>query len=84
MPIPMAVREALEKPRPALALRDAVLALKAEGRSQNEITDVLNDLLLEIREKRDDSASEDVILDTLDAVTGWCNPAVRLFPESAA
>jgi hypothetical protein len=84
MTIPMRLREALQKPQPAVALREAVLALKAEGRSQSEISDVLNDLLLEIREKRDDSASEEVVLDTLDAVAGWCHPSARLFPESAA
>ncbi len=84
MTIPTSLRAALDKPRPAIALRDAVLALKTEGRSQGELSDFLNDLLLEIREKRADSGAENVILDTLDAVAGWCHPSARLFPETAA
>jgi hypothetical protein len=78
------LREALNKPRPAEALREAILELKAAGRNQEEIYESLTGLLLEVRGQGADSVHEEVVLDTMDAVSGWCQPHMRLFPESAA
>lgn len=81
MSIPILLRDALQSPRPAVALRDAIIALKGQGQTQSEFSEALNLLLLEVREQQTESSSEEATLDTLDLVTGWCQPSARLFPE---
>jgi hypothetical protein len=60
----------------------AILELAAEGSQQPELYALLEKLLLDSRAREDHLESgEDVILDVMDALAGWCHPEARLFPE---
>jgi len=84
MPIPERLRAAANTADPTLALRESVIELREAGRTRQQVSEWLNDLLLTVRREQRESAQEDAILATLDAVEGWCHPSVRLFPEPAA
>jgi hypothetical protein len=71
---------ALRTPDPGQALRALVTELSAEGLSEPEIYQLFEEELLHLR-AAGRSAEEDVILDTLDALSGWCHPDARLLPD---
>lgn len=84
MAIPDTLRTAVVAADPPVALRQAVADLRAAGRSRAEVSNWLNDLLLTIRRDGASEVAEAALLDTLDAVEGWCHPSARLFPEPPA
>jgi hypothetical protein len=84
MPIPERLIAAKDAPDPARAIREAVIELRDAGRTKDEVSAWLNDLLVSVRREQSEPTSEDAILNTLDAVEGWCHPSARLFPEPAA
>ena len=84
MAIPETLRSAAGAADPAAALRLAVQNLQAARHTRAEVSGWLNELLLQVRAEAPESAAEDAILGTLDAVEGWCHPSARLFPESTA
>ncbi len=81
MNIPESLCSATTATNPAGALRAAVIELRRAGHTQSELSDWLNELLAVVRQGDLPAAAEDPILDTLDAVVGWCHPTARLFPE---
>jgi hypothetical protein len=73
--------KALRTPAPGEALRAVILDLSQEGQSREQIYDLLVQFLVRLRARADYRESdEEVLLDTLDALTGWCHPAARLLP----
>jgi hypothetical protein len=79
------LNDALRSPNPAQALRSTVSALVAQGRSQSELYDLLERLLLDLRARTDGSeACEDLVLDFMDGVTGWCHPTAQVFPDTGS
>jgi hypothetical protein len=75
------LKYALRSPQPAQALRALVLKLSEEGHSKTEISDGLEQLLMQVRAQEDQlPEAEDAILDVLDALAGWCHPAAELLP----
>jgi len=61
-------------------LRWTILALAQEGHTKEDIYGAMLELLDLVREKHDggESAEEDIILELMDALTGWCHPSARL------
>lgn len=84
MSIPEPLRTAVASADPLGSLRRAVVELRESGHSRADVSDWLNELLLTVRRAEPDSAGEEAILATLDAVEGWCHPSARLFPEPVA
>jgi hypothetical protein len=73
---------ALQSPDAAQALRETVQAQAAGGRSRDQLVDGLNQFLLEVRSsKAFPESTEDIILDLLDSLTGWCHPNARLLSD---
>jgi hypothetical protein len=82
--MPDSLRTAVTVSDPARALRDVVIGLRAAGHSRTEVSAWLSGLLQTVRRAASDSAAEEAILATLDAVEGWCHPSARLFPAPSA
>lgn len=61
-----------------LALRAILLRYKASGVTAAQVAA----LLQELRDATQDGAREDVILDALDMVTGWCTSQLRVWDEA--
>lgn len=73
---------ALRSPDPTRALRTLVVDLAAEGRRKADLYVMLEQFLLDLRAREDHrETDEEAVLDTLDALTGWCHADARLFPE---
>ncbi|MBR7635247.1 hypothetical protein [Janthinobacterium lividum] len=58
-----------------LTLRAILLRYKASGVTAAQVAA----LLQELRSATQDGPLEDVILDALDMVTGWCTPQLRVW-----
>lgn len=52
---------------------------KRLGMSKETMYTVLNSLREEMREKGDEK-TEDIIMEAMDLVVGYCNPKIKLFP----
>lgn len=61
-----------------LTLRAILLRYKASGVTAAQVAG----LLQELRPSMQDGPLEDVILDALDMVTGWCTPQLRVWDEA--
>jgi hypothetical protein len=72
---------ALKAPDPGQALRSLVLELSAEGLTKAEIYQLFEEELLHLR-AAGRPAEEEPILETMDALSGWCHPDARLLPET--
>lgn len=71
------LRTALDARAGLLALRAILLRYKASGVTAAQVAGLLHDM----RTATHDEALEDVILDALDMVTGWCGPELRVWDE---
>jgi hypothetical protein len=68
---------ALESGSGLLTLRAILLRYKASGVTAAQVAV----LLQELRPATQEGPLEDVILDALDIVTGWCAPQLRVWDE---
>jgi hypothetical protein len=75
---------ALATPSPAVALRAAVEGLSAQGHPKADVYTSLEQLLHRLRSQGGRGGHEEVVLDIMDALTGWCHPNARLLPEDSA
>jgi hypothetical protein len=74
--------QALRGPDPSRELRSVVQTLAQEGRTRGEIYALLEQVLLDLRScEPPREAEEEIVLDVMDALTGWCHPSARLLPE---
>jgi hypothetical protein len=67
-------RTALESPTAFVSLRDVVTALIDTGRTRESLVAELEIL----RETLTEETHEDVVLDLMDYLTGWCSPGKDL------
>jgi hypothetical protein len=74
-------KQTLSAPNPAVAMRSLVLDIAKQGYSKEAICDALEKLVLSLRENPGDDAAVELVLDTLDALTGFCHPSARLLPD---
>jgi hypothetical protein len=70
-------RKCVSEPDPESSLRAAVLDARANGIEKSSILADLEDLRRELRETRHED-SDDVVLEVMDYVTGWCAPHMRV------
>jgi hypothetical protein len=75
------LKSAMRSPNPAEALRAAVARLAREGYTKPEVYQALESLLVELRAGQPSETEEDIVLDVMDAVSGWCHPGAQLMPE---
>ncbi|MDN2671323.1 hypothetical protein OX459_07960 [Janthinobacterium sp. SUN026] len=61
-----------------LTLRAILLRYRASGVTAQQVAG----LLQELRSATQEGPLEDVILDALDMVTGWCTPQLRVWDEA--
>jgi hypothetical protein len=62
---------------PLVKLRELSIEHLETGLSRDEMLDILRALRAQYRADGNERA-EDVVLDTMDFVTGWCSPHVRI------
>jgi hypothetical protein len=75
------LRTALRSGEPAGALRALVQDLVHEGSVKTEIYELLEKFLLQLRGKGDfHGTDEGMVLDVMDALTGWCHASAELLP----
>jgi hypothetical protein len=76
------LESALRSAEPARALRSLVLTLSQEGHAKTRIYQLLEELVAGLRSRDDYRESDgEVVLDVMDALTGWCHPDARLLPD---
>jgi hypothetical protein len=69
-------RMALQSPDPLPALKDVVRKeLDESGGDRQRVLNDLEEVRLVLREQGED---EDLVLDTMDFLTGWCSPHERI------
>lgn len=73
---------ALESGSGLLTLRAILLRYKASGVTAAQVAALLQELRASAQNGAQDEAREDVILDALDMVTGWCTPQLRVWDET--
>ncbi len=71
---------AVASQEPMAALRMLVTQLTTEGLSQRAIYELFDTFRADLRVGGRD-ADEDVVLEVMDQIVGWCSPHVRLFPH---
>lgn len=67
---------ALEESEAYQALREVVLAWKASGMSQQAVLNVFETVRPRLSEQE---TKEDLLLDVMDCIVGYCAPSARLF-----
>jgi hypothetical protein len=77
------IATALHSSEPATALRSLVRDFSKEGRTKPQICGLLEQFVTSLRKKSDyQESDENLVLDVLDALTGYCHPDARLFAET--
>ncbi|WP_219114077.1 hypothetical protein [Janthinobacterium sp. UMAB-56] len=64
-----------------LTLRAILLRYKASGVTAAKVVALLHELRPSMQDGAQEGPLEDVILDTLDMVTGWCGPELRVWDD---
>jgi hypothetical protein len=68
---------ALKAPQPLEAMRQLARDRLSQGSTRKEIREELEQLRVRLQAE-DREADEDVVLDALDLVTGWCSPHMTI------
>jgi hypothetical protein len=72
------LQEAVQTRHPLVSLRDAVkTAMDDRGFSREDVLAMLQELRARYHDEGDAHA-EDIVLDTMDFVTGWCSPHMKI------
>jgi hypothetical protein len=82
MPLEECFEQALRSPNPLERLRSLALRLSSQGQDQTEIIARFEEARRQLREASRDS-DEDVVMDVMDCLVGWCSPQVRIPLEAA-
>ena len=70
---------ALASACPGKALRDLAIELAAHAHGRAEVYAIFEEHLRGLRQHQPArEADEDLLLDTMDALTGWCHPDARI------
>ncbi|OEZ49096.1 hypothetical protein JAB1_28330 [Janthinobacterium sp. MP5059B] len=67
-----------------LTLRAILLRYKASGVTAAPVAALLQELRPSMKDSAQEGPLEDVILDALDMVTGWCGPQLRVWDDHAS
>jgi hypothetical protein len=72
--LPACVEQTLRSADPPSALYELVKSWRREGYSKEEIYDSLIQFIDELRRSPTDrEADEDIVMEVMDALTGWCH-----------
>jgi hypothetical protein len=78
--IPLALfDQALRSSSPVEALRAQVIELSAKGHTKADIYAALEQFMLRLRADGRE-ADENLVLDIMDTLVGWCHPDAQLLP----
>ena len=80
MPLDPRIQDALSSSDPLIRLRSLVQSLQAQGRDQSAILDLFEQARQQLREAGR-GAEEDVVMEAMDFLVGWCSPPMSLGPE---
>ncbi|MBV9865835.1 MAG: hypothetical protein JO316_10815 [Abitibacteriaceae bacterium] len=69
---------ALCHPKAPEQLRALALELAAQGHTQQQVYDVFEQFRAYLRETARET-DEDMIMDVMDCISGWCPPQAKLF-----
>jgi hypothetical protein len=73
---------ALRSPDAPRTLRSLVRDFSEEGRTKGEICELLERFVMRLRtEPGYQETDEDVVLDVLDGLTGFCHPSAQILAE---
>jgi hypothetical protein len=71
------LRDCIHKNDPVLSLRQSVFALFSDGVSKETVLASFEMFRRELQDRGDD-VLEDLVLDVMDCVAGWCSPDMKL------
>jgi DNA-binding response OmpR family regulator len=77
MAIDSRIQAALQKPNSLDELRSMVDALLRQGQSRDTVLALLEQSRRQLNSEGRD-AEEDVVMDVMDFLTGWCSPHMKL------
>jgi hypothetical protein len=77
MPLDARIQVALSSPEPLEQLRTLVRSLQSQGRDQSTILALFETARQQLREA-DRQDDEDVLLEAMDCLVGWCSPHMSL------
>jgi hypothetical protein len=72
---------ALESPNPGTALRNLALELSGEGLPRAEVYALFERFLLDLRAREQPESDQEIVMDVMDALTGWCHPSAQLLTD---
>ena len=81
MAISDVIERALRSPEPFEELRATAAALFAEGRTEKAVYDLFEDARAQLRASGRE-ADEDVVMEVMDCLVGWCSPHQELKPTA--
>ena len=71
---------ALQSDQPSVRLRQLALDLAAEGYSPPAVLDLF-EAFRAVLQSNHRETEEDLVLETMDAIVGWCSQSAKLFPS---
>jgi hypothetical protein len=77
MPLDERIEQAFQSSEPFQQLRSLVLKLLDEGHDRSSVVERFEEARQHFR-KADRESEEDVVMDVLDCLVGWCSPQMRL------
>jgi len=77
MPLEKCFEEALLSPEPLRELRSLALRLSSQGQDTAAIVAKFEEARGQLREANRES-DEDVVMDVMDCLVGWCSPQMRI------
>jgi hypothetical protein len=80
MPVDPRIQNALDGPRPFEELRALVKRLQVEGNDHAAILALFEQTRRRLRESSREG-DEDVVMEVMDCLVGWCSPHVSLEPN---
>jgi hypothetical protein len=81
MPLEECFEEALRSTEPLNELRSLALRLSAQGQDRTAIVAKFEEVRRLLREASRES-DEDVVMDLMDCLVGWCHPQMRIPMEA--
>ena len=81
MPLDPRIHDALNNPAPLNQLRALVRRLQAQGQEESGILELFETARRELRAAGRD-AEEDLVLEAMDFLVGWCSPHMSLEPQN--
>jgi hypothetical protein len=77
MPLDDLFEQSLHAEEPLHELRSLALRLSSQGFDQAALVEKFEGMREQLR-REDREADEDVVMDVLDPLTGWCSPHMQL------